>query len=94
MPEIDVGEETKEKIRELKKLIKLKIGREVSTKEIIDKATEKAFESKEEFINSFKEKEVPLSKEEIRGFEEVITDFGEKTTEEEIDDVLYQKELL
>lgn len=89
MPKIDISEETKEKIKELKKLIKRKIGREVSTKEIIDKALEKAFESKKDFINLFREKDVPLSKEEIKEFEEVITDFGEENNEEEIDKILY-----
>lgn len=41
MPKVDIIDGTYEKIRELKKLIKLRTGEEVSTKEIVDKAVGK-----------------------------------------------------
>jgi len=51
-----------------------------------------AFESKEAFIDSFREATVPLSPAEIERFNSGAFDSGVETDEEDIDRVLYDEE--
>lgn len=83
---------TKSRLEELQAEIKLETGRKVTQQEILDRLVERAYRSKEEFIDSFRDEFVPLSEKEIEKFREGISDWGFETTEEEIDEILYGTE--
>ena len=86
---VKMDEEAKSRLEELQAEIKLQTGRKVTQQELLSRMVENAFESKSEFIDSFREKTVPLSDDEIERMNRGTFDSGTETDEEDIDDILY-----
>lgn len=86
---VKMDEETKSKLEELQAEIKLKTGKKVTQQEILKGLVESAFESRSEFIDSFRDGTAVLSTEEIERFNEGMISSGVETDEEDIDEILY-----
>jgi hypothetical protein len=86
---VKMDEEAKSRLEELQAEIKLQTGRKVTQQEILARMVENAFESKSEFVESFRETTVPLSEDEIERMNRGTFDSGTETDEEDIDDILY-----
>jgi len=86
---VKMDEEAKSRLEELQAEIKLETGRKVTQQEILTKLVDDAYESKSEFVDSFRETTVPLSEEEIERMNEGTVDSGIETDEDDIDDILY-----
>lgn len=88
---VKMDERTKSRLEELQALVKLRTGRKVSQQELLDRMVDRAYESREEFVESFEgdDKWEGLSEEEIERWLSGTTDWGEETSEEDIDEVLY-----
>jgi hypothetical protein len=86
---VKMDEEAKSRLEELQAEIKLRTGEKVTQQEILTRLVDEAYESREEFIDSFVETTVPLSEEEIARMNEGTFASGVETDEEDIDDILY-----
>ncbi len=88
---VKMDEHTKSRLEELQATIKLETGRKVTQQELLDRLVDRAFDSKEEFVDSFREDDEweGLTEEEIERWLSGTTDWGVETTEEEIDEILY-----
>ncbi|WP_436929421.1 hypothetical protein [Halosimplex halobium] len=86
---VKMDEESKSILEELQAEIKLRTGKKVTQQEIMANLLEDAYESKSEFVDSFRETKVPLSEAEIERMNEGTFDSGTETREEDIDDILY-----
>ena len=88
---VKMDEHTKSRLEELQAEIKLETGRKVTQQELLDRLVDRAFDSKEEFVDSFREGDEweGLTEEEIERWLSGTTDWGVETTEEEIDEILY-----
>lgn len=86
---VKMDEEAKSRLEELQAEIKLRTGEKVTQQEILSRLLEDAHESKSEFVDSFREKTVPLSDEERAAFHNGTFSSGVETDEEDIDDILY-----
>lgn len=89
---VKMDEATKSRLEELQAEIKLETGKKVTQQELLDRLVNHAFESKEAFIDSFREATVPLSPAEIERFNSGTFDSGVETDEEDVDRVLYDEE--
>ncbi|WP_336134017.1 hypothetical protein [Natronomonas amylolytica] len=89
---VKMDEETKSRLEELQAEIKLETGRKVTQQEILERLVTEAYESKTEFIDSFRETSLPLSEEEIDEFLSGTTASGDPVEEEDIDRILYDEE--
>lgn len=89
---VKMDEATKSRLEELQAEIKLETGKKVTQQELLDRLVNHAFESKEAFIDSFREATVPLSPTEIERFNSGTFDSGVETDEEDVDRVLYDEE--
>ena len=86
---VKMDEETKSLLEELQAEIKLKTGTKVTQQELLAKLVESAVESRTEFIDSFRDGSTALSDAEIAEFNDGQISSGVKTTEDDIDDILY-----
>ena len=86
---VKMDEETKSRLEELQAEIKLKTGQKVTQQEILARLVESAFESRSEFVESFREGEKTLTDEELEQFNQGMISSGTKTDEEDIDEILY-----
>lgn len=86
---VKMDEDSKSILEELQAEVKLRTGKKVTQQEIMATLLEDAYESKSEFVDSFRETKVPLSEEEIERMNEGTFDSGTETREEDIDDILY-----
>jgi len=86
---VKMDEDSKSILEELQAEIKLRTGQKVTQQEIMANLLEDAYESKSEFVDSFRETKVPLSEAEIERMNEGTFDSGTETREEDIDDILY-----
>jgi uncharacterized protein YaaR (DUF327 family) len=86
---VKMDEEAKSRLEELQAEIKLETGKKVTQQEILSRMVESAYESKAEFVDSFREKTVPLSEAEIERMNEGTIDSGTETDEDDIDEILY-----
>lgn len=86
---VEMSERTKSRLEELQAEIKLRTGKKVTQQEILERLVDGAFESKSEFVDSFRESKLPLSEEEKEAFFSGTTASGEETDEEDIDGILY-----
>ncbi|MEF8808803.1 hypothetical protein [Natronomonas sp.] len=91
---VKMDEETKSRLEELQAEVRLETGKNVTQQELLDRLVTDAYESKSEFIDSFRETTLPLSDEEIDEFLSGTTASGEPIAEEDIDRVLYEEEPL
>ncbi len=88
---IKVGEKTKSKIEDLQAHIKLETGKKVTQEELLEKIVKYSISNKKELIDLFREKTVPYSEEQIEEFHEGISSSGEKLTEKDIDEIIYDQ---
>ena len=86
---VKMDEEAKSQLEELQAEIKLRTGKKMTQQEILSRLLEDAYESKSDFVDSFRETKVPLSEAEIERMNEGTFDSGTETREEDIDDILY-----
>lgn len=88
---VKMDEHTKSRLEELQALVKLRTGRKVTQQELLDRLVDQAYESREELVESFQVDDgwEGLSEEEIEQWLSGTTDWGEETTEGDIDEVLY-----
>lgn len=86
---VKMDDETKSKLEELQAEIKLATGKKVTQQEVLARLVDRTYASKDAFVESFRDRTVPLSDEEMAALDEGIVDSGTVTREEDIDDVLY-----
>lgn len=88
---VKMDERTKSRLEELQALVKLETGRKVTQQELLDRLVDRAYESREELVESFREDDdwEGLSEEEIERWLSGTTDWGVETAEEDVDEVLY-----
>jgi hypothetical protein len=86
---VKMDDQAKAKLEELQAEIRLKTGQKVTQQEILTRLIESAIESREEFIDSFRDGTSSLTAEELAAFNEGMISSGVETDEEDIDDILY-----
>lgn len=84
-----MDDDTKDRLERLQAEVRLKTGKRVTQQEILSRLVEQAIESKADLVDSFRRERVPVADGERESFHEGMVSSGEKTTEEDIDDVLY-----
>lgn len=87
---VKMDEETKSRLEELQAEVKLATGEKVTQQELLSKLVAQAWESREAFVDSFRETHVPLSEAEREAFHRGTISSGVETGEEDIDEVLYE----
>lgn len=87
---VKVDDETKSRLERLQAEIRLQTGQRVTQQELLARLVDGAVESKAELINSFRVEHVPLSDDERTAFHDGMVSSGVTTTEEDIDEVLYE----
>ena len=86
---VKVDEDAKSRLEELQAEIRLRTGQKVTQQEILTRLIDAAYESHEEFVDSFRETSVPLSAEEKEAMKQGRISSGVETDEDDIDDILY-----
>lgn len=86
---VKMDEETKDHLEELQAEIRLRTGQKVTQQEILERLVDDAYESKSEFVDSFRSTTVPLTEEEKAAMQSGRFDSDVETDEEDIDDILY-----
>lgn len=86
---VKVEEDAKSRLEELQAEIRLRTGTSVTQQELLTRLIEDAYESRSEFIDSFRESTVPLTATEKEAMQRGRFSSGVETDEEDIDDVLY-----
>jgi predicted transcriptional regulator len=86
---VKVDDEAKSRLEELQAEIRLKTGENVTQQELLSLLIDEAYESRSEFIDSFRESSVPLSEDEKAAMQRGRFNSGAETDEEDIDDILY-----
>ncbi|AKH98016.1 hypothetical protein [Halanaeroarchaeum sulfurireducens] len=86
---VKMDEETKSRLEELQAAIKLKTGTKVTQQEILARLVDTAFESRSEFIDSFRDAKTALDDDEIERFNAGMIASGIETDEADIDEILY-----
>jgi len=86
---VKMGEEAKSRLEELQAEIKLRTGEKVTQQEILEQLVDDAYESKSEFVESFRETSVPLSESEKQAMKRGRFESDVETDEEDIDEILY-----
>lgn len=87
---VKMDEETKAQLERLQAEIRLETGNRVTQQEILTRVVEQAIESKSELIDSFREERVPVSSEQRAAFHDGMVSSGKTTSEDDIDDILYE----
>jgi hypothetical protein len=91
---VKMDEETKSRLEELQAEIKLETGRKVTQQELLDRIVAHALATRSEVVDSFRERTVPLSDEEIEAFNDGTFDSGTETDEDDIDQLVYEADHL
>lgn len=86
---VKVTDTTKSYLEELQAEIRLETGRSVTQQELLERIVTDSYESKDEVIDSFRDEFESLSDDEIDRWLAGSSDWGIETTEDEIDEVLY-----
>lgn len=90
---VKMDERTKDRLERLQAEIKLQTGTKVSQQELLARLLDSAYESKPDFIDSFRDDWEGLTEEEIDRFLSGTAPSGNPVSENEIDDALYGSEL-
>jgi len=79
------------RLEELQALVELATGRKVSQQALLHRLVERAYDSREAFVESFRvdDEWEGLSEEEIERWLGGTTDWGVETAEEDVDETLY-----
>jgi hypothetical protein len=86
---VKIDEEAKSRLEELQAEIRLRTGNKITQQEILTRLIDDAYESHEEFVDSFRDTAVPLSAEEKAAMQQNHISSGVETDEEDIDGILY-----
>lgn len=86
---VKMDDETKSRLERLQAEIRLETDKRVSQQEILARLVLRATESKAEFIDSFRDTHVPLDSNAREQFHSGMIASGTRTTEDDIDDILY-----
>jgi hypothetical protein len=86
---VKVDEDAKSRLEELQAEIRLRTGEKVTQQELLTRLIDDAYESREEFVDSFRESTVPLSEAEKESMRAGRISSGVETDEEDIDEILY-----
>ena len=86
---VRIKDEDKEKLEKLQAMAALTAGSKVSQEEIIGKLVQEALSRGEDFLMENFGKRLPLSDKEFEKVLSLSTDWGVKTSEEDIDTYLY-----
>lgn len=86
---VKVDDVAKSRLEELQAEIRLRTGTSVTQQELLGHLVNDAYESKSEFIDSFRDPKVPLSEGEKQAIQEGRISSGVETDEDDIDEVLY-----
>ena len=88
---VKMDERTKSRLEELQALVKLATGRKVSQQELLDRLVDRAYESREELVDSFRENDEweGLSEAEIEQWLSGTMASGSAIDEDDVDEVLY-----
>ena len=87
---VKMDKETKTQLERLQAEIRLKTDQQVTQQELLTRLVETATESKAELIDSFRPDRVPVSEEQREAFHEGKISSGVTTTEDDIDEILYE----
>ena len=91
---IKISERAKSKLEELQAEIRLETGKKVTQQELLDRLVEESYESKDEVVDSYRDDFDGLSQEEIDQWLSGTSDWGTETSEEDVDEILYDDEHL
>lgn len=94
MASVPVDEETKAELERLRSEIERETGQSISHEELLAQLVQRGFESRSELMGSADDDWEGLSDEEIERFLSGTSDWGVETTEAEIDEILYEEEVL
>lgn len=86
---VKVDEDAKSRLEELQAEIRLRTGTKVTQQELLTRLIDDAYASRDEVIDSFRDRTVPLSAEEKEAMRRGRVSSGVETDEEDVDDVLY-----
>jgi len=88
---VKMDERTKSRLEELQALVKLATGRKVSQQELLDRLVDRAYESRESFVDSFREDDEweGLYEAEIERWLSGTMASGSAIDEDDVDEVLY-----
>ncbi|WP_135663903.1 hypothetical protein [Halorhabdus rudnickae] len=89
---VKIATDTKDKLEQLQAEIKLETGRKVTQQELLDRLVSHGFDSKEAFIDSFRDDFEGLSEGEIEQFFSGTFASGSAIDEDDIDRILYEQE--
>lgn len=87
---VKMDEETKSRLEELQAEVKLRTGEKVTQQEVLEKLVAQAWESRDEFVDSFRETDIPLSEAEREAFHRGTISSGVETDEDDIDEIIYE----
>lgn len=90
---VKIGEETKDRLEQLQAKIRLEAGKKVTQQELLARLVAVAFETQEEFIDTFRDDWEGLSEEEIEQWLSGTTASGNPVDEEDIDQAIYEDKL-
>ncbi|NQE46612.1 hypothetical protein C5S31_11385 [ANME-1 cluster archaeon GoMg2] len=85
---IKIEEKDKKEFENLQSELSLRFGKKITQQELFSRIIELVEDSKEVFIKGMY---LPLSEEEIEKIRKLQSDWGVVTSEEEIDELLYEK---
>jgi len=101
MASVPVDERTKAMLGKLQQRIERETGRDVTQRDVLERVVEQGFESPQAVVDSFQSDPEPtdddfegLSDEEIERWLSGTSDWGVETSESEIDEILYEGEVL
>lgn len=86
---VKMDDETKSDLEELQAEIRLKTGRQVTQQEILSRIVDRAVESTDDLIESFRDTITGLDAADRSAFHDGMIASGTRTTEEDIDEELY-----
>lgn len=86
---VKMDDDTKSRLERLQAEIRLRTGTRVTQQELLRRLVVDAVESRDDLVDSFREKRVPVPESERNAFHEGMVSSGTTTTEADIDDVLY-----
>lgn len=89
-PAVKMDDEAKAKLEELQAEIRLKTGTKVTQQEILPRLVKSVLESREEFIDSFRDGASSLTDEQAAAFNQGFVASGVETDEDDLDDILYE----
>jgi hypothetical protein len=88
-PVVEITEDTKSRLEELQGEIRSRTGVHITQQNLLTRLINEVYESRKESIDSFRESTVPLSEAEIEAMRRGRFSSGVETSENDIDDILY-----